>query len=82
MMMMNLYIYSTALGFGITEKLGGFVELFGSFRNSISPEHFLDGGFTYLVSNDIQLDLSAGTRIFFEDTNWFVNGGLSIRIPN
>jgi len=73
------YLYSLALGIGITEKIGGFVELFGGIKSSISPEHFLDGGFTYLVNNDIQFDLSAGTRIFFEDTNWFVNSGVSIR---
>lgn len=74
-----VYLYSLALGIGITEKIGGFIELFGGIRNSISPEHILDGGFTYLVNNDIQFDLSAGTRIFFEDTSWFINSGISIR---
>ncbi len=74
-----VYLYSLALGIGISEKVGGFVELFGGIRSSISPENFLDGGFTYLVDSDIQFDISAGTRIFFEDTNWFVNSGVSIR---
>lgn len=74
-----VYLYSLALGIGITEKIGGFVELFGGIKTSDSPEHILDGGFTYLVNNDIQFDLSAGTRIFFEDTSWFVNSGVSIR---
>lgn len=74
-----LYLYSVALGIGITEKIGGFVELFGGIRNSTSPEHTLDGGFTYLVNNDIQFDLSAGTRIFFDDTSLFINSGVSIR---
>lgn len=77
-----MYLYSLAFGIGITEKIGGFVELFGGIKSSNSPEHILDGGFTYLINNDIQFDLSVGTRLFFEDTNWFVSSGVSIRFQS
>jgi len=74
------YVYTSALGYSITDKLGCFLEIYGNFPESDRANHLLDGGFTYLVSNTIQLDLSGGTGL---NTNqdFFISTGISFRLP-
>ncbi len=52
--------YSVALGFDITQKLGFYIEPYGEFVDLEMHVANLDGGFTYLVGNQIQLDISYG----------------------
>jgi hypothetical protein len=44
-------------------------------------QHYLNGGFTYLVSDDIQLDLRAGFGLSDAADDFFAGPGLSIRFP-
>lgn len=75
------YVYTTVLGHSITDKIGCYIELYGAFPESDRANHLLDGGFTYLVSNNIQLDLSGGTGIN-TDQDFFISTGISFRLPN
>lgn len=74
------YIYSAALGYAFTEKLSGFVELYGDFPEEETGNILADAGFTYLISNQLQIDLSGGNGL---NTNqdFFVGAGLSLRLP-
>jgi len=73
---------SIALGFSLTEWLGAYAEYFG-----FAPEfddgpdsHFLNGGFTFLISRDVQLDARAGFSIDDAETDSFFGAGLAFRI--
>ena len=42
-------------------------------------EHYLNGGFSYLLSNDIQWDIRAGTGLNDAADDFFVGTRLAIR---
>ncbi len=73
--------YTVALGFGLSEKWGAFVELFGDLPASApgDPAHSFDGGFTYLVRDTLQLDVAGGVGLSDEADDWFVGIGVSAR---
>jgi hypothetical protein len=73
-------IYSSAIGFNANDNLSAFIEAFGNVFSSYTPIHNFDGGITYLLSEDFQLDVSAGKGITGADSFWFFACGFSIRI--
>lgn len=77
-----LYFYSLALGIGLTNNLSMFAESFGLLNPNGEPENMLDTGFTYLVFNNLQLDLSAGIGLNDQAIDNFISFGLTLRIPN
>lgn len=77
------YLYTVALGFALSERLGAFTELFGEVAGS-SPDdarHSFDGGFTYLLGDRLQLDVAGGVGLSSAATDWFVGAGVSVRWP-
>ncbi|MTI20598.1 transporter [Fulvivirga sp. RKSG066] len=54
------WAYSWTTGASLSEKVGFFVEIYGYFANDIDSQHSVDGGFTYLVNNNLQADIIAG----------------------
>ncbi|GAB4286087.1 MAG: hypothetical protein Kow0098_00850 [Ignavibacteriaceae bacterium] len=74
------YLYTTALGFSVSGKFSLFIEYYGNFQRLLRPDHKFDTGVTYLLSSDIQLDLSAGKSISALESYWFINSGISLRI--
>ena len=77
-----IYQYSAAMGISLTNKLSTFLEAYGYFISSVEPVHNFDGGLTYLLSDDLQLDLSGGKGISGIDSFWFVSTGVSFRFNN
>ena len=73
-------LYSVALGYGATEQLGFFIEVFGDVGLSAETSSTsLDGGLTWLFSDDSQLDLFVGTGLDDDADDWFLGLGYSIR---
>lgn len=73
-------LYSIALGYGATDQLGFFIEVFGDVGLSAETSSAsLDGGLTWLFSDDSQLDLFAGVGLNNDADDWFVGIGYSIR---
>lgn len=70
-----------ALSRSLGARLGAFVEYFADFEESASDQHNLDGGLTWLVSDDLQLDLSAGVGLNDAAPDFFVAAGVSWRLP-
>ena len=69
-----------ALGYGATDKLGFFIEVFGDVGLSAETSSAtLDGGVTWLFSDDSQLDVFAGVELDDDADDWFVGIGYSIR---
>ncbi len=73
-------LYSVALGYGATDQLGLFIEVFGAVGLSAedSPAS-IDGGMTWLFNDDSQLDLFAGVGLNNDADEFFVGIGYSIR---
>lgn len=71
--------YSAAFGFGITEKLALFAESYGLIYEFDEAEHLLDTGFTYLISPNFQLDVSAGMGINDLAIDNFISFGFTYR---
>ncbi len=76
------YFYSMALGIGLTDKLGMFVEGFGLIPEAGDPEHLFDTGFTYLLSPNFQLDISGGIGINDNAIDNFLSFGFTYRLPH
>lgn len=74
------FIYTTATGYSITEKLGSYIELFGFIPQNQKSYHSFDGGITYLISNNFMLDLSSGIGISKNAPKNYFAFGFSFRI--
>ncbi|MCB0723869.1 MAG: transporter [Ignavibacteriae bacterium] len=74
-------LYTMSFSGEIYKQLGGFIELYGYFSEGYEPNHFIDGGLTYRILNNLQVDLSAGTQYSDDVSDFFIGGGLSVRLP-
>lgn len=75
---------SWTLAYSLTDKLGAYTEWYGMFPSGATterPQHYLNGGFTYLISNDVQLDIRAGVGLNSQSDDFFFGTGMSIRLP-
>ncbi|MBN2172721.1 MAG: transporter [Bacteroidales bacterium] len=77
----GLFVYSVVLGFEITAKFGAYAEVYGTSANGDNPHHKIDGGLTYLIAPNLQLDFSSGYGLDSDLNYYFVNFGLCWRIP-
>lgn len=77
------YFYSAALGAGLTDKLGTFVELYGEWpeNTAFMDVHQFDAGLTYLLYPNLQLDISGGIGLNAAAMDQFISAGISWRIP-
>ena len=74
-------LYTIALGASLVKKLSGFVELYGFMLQKTSPDHRFDAGLTYLILKNVQVDLAFGFGISERSPNYFIGGGVSVRLP-
>jgi len=58
--------YSVALGIGLGEKFGTYVELYGEYAEFSSCGTNFDSGLTYLIKDNLQLDVSFGLGLNHE----------------
>ena len=81
---LSSYIYTAVLGIGISERLGSYVELFGAIPASArgGPRNSVDGGVTYLLRDNVQLDGFVGLGLSDDADDWFVGGGVMVRFPD
>ena len=73
---------SWTVGYSLIDRLGAFTEWFAIFPHSAetaAPEHYFNGGFTYLVNHDVQWDIRGGTGLNEVADDYFFGTGLSIR---
>ncbi|HKK60012.1 MAG TPA: transporter [Salinivirga sp.] len=75
------YFYSLALGIGLADALGMFVESYGTVPEKGADAHLLDAGFTYLVLPNFQLDISGGLGLNDAALDNFISFGLTYRLP-
>ena len=81
----SVFQYTLALGISMTDRLGSFVEFFGDIptgSGSSGPANSFNGGFTYLLKENVQLDLVSGVGLSGSAEDWFIGAGISVRLPN
>jgi len=69
-------IYSLIFGYGISDKFGVFIEGFGFWENFESGTINLDGGVSYLIKPNLQLDIGGGWG--FTNESYFITVGFSM----
>lgn len=83
----HFYVETAAaatVGFQFTPKLGMYTEWFallptGALDPGIGPEHYADGGFTYKITPNFQLDVRAGVGLNRHADDFFAGSGFAIR---
>ncbi len=71
---------SLALAHSLTEQVGTYVEYFGLYPwEQDALEHYVNGGFTFLLSDDLQLDVRVGAGLNDSADDLFAGVGLSVR---
>ncbi len=80
---LSVFNYTVVLGIGLNERAGLFVEAFGDipFNAQGGPRNSLDGGFTYLIRDNLQFDGFAGVGLSDSADDWFVGLGFTARFP-
>jgi hypothetical protein len=73
------YLYTLTMGLSLTERLGAYGEIYGFAPRNSAPEHAVDGGFTYLVNNNIMIDLSGSYGISENASDNYLSFGFSYR---
>lgn len=77
------FAQSVSVGMTLTEHWGGYAEWFAilvpSGTAGVADQQFFNGGFTFLVTNDILWDIRAGAGLNENSDQYFVGTGVSIR---
>lgn len=75
---------SLTLAVSLSERLGTYVEYFGFYPDGGAPDttstHFLNGGFTYGLNENLQIDVLAGFGLNDEADDFFTGVGVAVRI--
>lgn len=77
-----LVAQSWVFGYSITERVGSYIEYFGLYPHSadtVKPTHFINGGFTLLVTNNLQFDWRVGVGLNKAAADYFTGTGFSVR---
>jgi hypothetical protein len=73
------YIYTLTTGISLTEKISGYIEMYGFASNKLNADNRLDGGITYLINNDLIIDLSGGFGLSQVSPKNYIAFGISYR---
>ncbi len=78
------FAQSITVGYSLTKKLGAYTEWFaffpaGAISPDVGPEHYFDGGFTYKVTSNFQLDIRAGVGLNRHAEDFFAGTGFAVK---
>jgi hypothetical protein len=76
------FAQSWTIGYTLSEKVGAYTEWFviaPAGAETVTTQHYVDGGFTYRVTNNLQLDIRAGKGISAAADDYFVGSGAVVR---
>ncbi len=78
------FAQSVTIGYKWSERLTQYTEWFAFFPHGAAdpgtePEHYLNGGFTYLVNNNLQLDIRLGYGLNSAAEDFFTGAGAAYR---
>jgi len=79
---MHTFIYTVTNGYSISEKVGAYVELYGFAPQNEKPDHRFDGGFNYLLNQNVLLDVSGGVGLSSNSPKYYAAFGFSFRFKS
>jgi Putative MetA-pathway of phenol degradation len=74
------WIGTAGLLYDLSPKLEVFAEYFAQYQPEEAPQHNIDAGLLYDIGRNMQLDLAAGSTIFYEEPNRFLSLGFCYRV--
>jgi hypothetical protein len=74
------WLYSVSQNFDFCESWNAYFEVYGFIKKNEAPQHSIDAGVGYCISNDTKVDLSGGLGISSESPKSYVAVGFSFRI--
>ncbi|WP_326986927.1 hypothetical protein [Chryseobacterium sp. MP_3.2] len=78
--MENFLYFSLGMQISLREKWFLFTEYHGNYNSSNLPDHNLELGANYLLSDRIQLNFSTGSTLKEMSSNYFLSTGFSFQI--
>ena len=79
---LSVLVGTVTLGLALGERVATFVELFGESGLSAEDDFTaFDAGATWLLLDNLQLDLSGGVGMSESAADWFAGAGVSFRLP-
>lgn len=75
----TIYRYALSFDLSLSKRVGAFAEFYGNLPEASATSHLFNSGFTYLLTNDLQLDLAAGTALTDNAPDFYIGGGVSWR---
>ncbi|MBL4662760.1 MAG: transporter [Flavobacteriaceae bacterium] len=73
------YVYTLVYGYSATDKFGLYAEVYGDLPENNSANHFWDAGLTYLLTPNLQIDVTIGSSIT-NGQDLLLAAGVSYRI--
>lgn len=73
------WLYTISQGFSFDKNWNTYIEVFGFIRKNELPQHSIDAGIGYCLSNNTKMDLSGGFGISEAANNGYVALGFSFR---
>lgn len=72
---------SVSLSYSVTDWMGSYVEYFGFYPNDRWTDcaHTVNGGLTFLITDNLQFDVRTGAGLNEEADDFFTGAGLSMR---
>jgi hypothetical protein len=74
------WIYTISPQFQLSDKWEIFLEDFSYVQKGSKPEHYIDGGFAYFVSNNFSLDVDVGKGLSKKSAEYFMTAGVSFKL--
>jgi len=73
------FVYTLSTCYSFSEKIGGYIELYGFVPQIEKPDHRFNAGITYLFNPNHQLDVSGGFGLSETSPEYYVSLGYSFR---
>ncbi len=77
-----IFIYTLTTGFSVTEKTGCFAEIYGFASQQKRADHRFDAGITFLLRQNLLLDISGGIGLLPSSPDFFISTGFSFRLKD
>jgi len=77
----GLFVYSFVLGMSLADRVGAYAEIYGTSAEGDRPNTRVDGGLTYLILHNLQIDISGGMGLDSDVKMYYVSCGITWRIP-
>lgn len=74
------WVGTAGLLYNLSKKLEVFGEYYAQYKPDGEPQHNIDAGIQYDFKKNMQLDLAAGSTIFYKERNSFVSIGFCYRL--